>query len=247
MNLMRARRLVRTALLLLACSAGQNGEAVCVSNSSELSQALTNAETTATTIKLVQGTYDLHNSPWDGGALGNVKHIAVGSEVLGGYTANCAGRDIAVNNTVITDSSANPSDGIAADGDLVIEGLTFTRYFFLLMDRHFTGVANAKSGTVVQIRRNAFLNATLGGFGLVWGQGPDAGGTIRLVDNLLTGSAATCSLETDVRSGNPWVVWINNTVSAAAGTSGACFTNHSGLDGPDFNGDASLFAYNNIF
>jgi hypothetical protein len=255
MNLsMRSRLYSGAALGLLACSMTQNAAAICVANSSDLAQALHTAEGTALTIKLVQGTYDLHNSPWDGGALGTAKHIAAGSQVLGGYTtATCANRDIAVGNTVITDSGANPQDSIAADGDLVIEGLTFTSKsgFYLLMDRYIYGVANVKSGTVVQIRRNAFLNTNYGGFGISWGQGPDAGGTIRLVDNLIAGNGSSCSLFFDVPSGNPQVVWVNNTVAANTGigsdTSGACFTNHAGYDGPDYNGNATLFAYNNIF
>ena len=249
----RATRLARAGLLPLVWSVAQNAAAVCVANDSQLAQALTNAESTATTIKLVQGTYDLHNTPWQGGTTGNVALIAAGSQVLGGYTVNCASRDIAVGNTMITNSSANPQSGIVPAGDLVIEGLTFMAEdgFYLLIDRYITGVPNINPGPTIQIRRNAFLNAELGGFGLTWGQGTEAGGTIRLVDNLIAGNANSCSLRIDVTSGNPQVVWINNTIADNAGVnadpSGACFTNNSGVNGPDYHGNGSLFAYNNIF
>src|ERR1041385_2346174 len=96
------------AALLLATPA--LGDVVCVPQDMTLAAALGQARTQATTIKLVQGSYDLKNTVWHDGASGGdatvYTHFANGSQLLGGYTSACAGRAIAVGNTTITDSGA---------------------------------------------------------------------------------------------------------------------------------------------
>jgi hypothetical protein len=92
-------------------SAHAGASTYCVSTNAQLATALNNARFSATTIKIVQGHYDLVNTVWHRGAFANHVIIAGGSSLLGGYTENCADRDIAVNNTVMDDSNADATNG----------------------------------------------------------------------------------------------------------------------------------------
>ena len=95
---------------------------LCVSNTNELNGALSTAQFLPLTIKLVQGTYSLAGSVWHNANQASVV-VKAGSSLRGGYTANCADRDIAAENTVITDPT-DSHDGVDVGGDLTIEGLS---------------------------------------------------------------------------------------------------------------------------
>ena len=220
---------------------------VCVPQDMTFAAALNQAQTQPTTIKLVQGSYDLKNTIWhDGAAAPNAAdwtHFANGSELLGGYTSGCAARGIAVGNTTITDSGATSTtkDGVATDGDLTISGITFTLRNAL--DIFFTGAyGHMPTGTVL-ISRDAFIDATNGGLRVDW-YAFDAGGEIRVVDTLVANNTAlgsNCALDFTVEFGVPSIEVTNNTVvdNAGATASGACF--YAPSSNPVFN------VYNNIF
>src|SRR3982751_2650900 len=104
------------ALGAFAAQAG--GFPVCVSTNTELANALASAEFVPTTIKIVQGNYDIRNTPLHAGAY--TVSLQGGTELLGGYTAVCAARNIEVGNTVLDDSNSAHTDLDGADtlGDL---------------------------------------------------------------------------------------------------------------------------------
>src|SRR6185295_16161947 len=90
-------------LLSILCAApafAANFE-ICVGNDTDLKTALNQAQNISVTIKIARGTYDLKNTVWHDFAT-NLAVIRSGSQVLGGYSADCSSRIIAVGNTVIT-------------------------------------------------------------------------------------------------------------------------------------------------
>ena len=105
-------------------------ESVCVSNVTGLVAALASFDTqpdSTLTIRLVQGDYPIGNAL--GGELYN-QHSTVSLQVLGGYTAGCAGREIDPANTIIDGLDENQSGFgfiFNHDASALLEGLTFTR------------------------------------------------------------------------------------------------------------------------
>src|SRR5512143_4305106 len=82
-------------LLAIACPAWAANDEVCVANDSEFAQALANARYwPPTTIKLVQGTYHFAQTNWSISSKNSI--VVGGTKLLGGYSAQCAGRDIAL-------------------------------------------------------------------------------------------------------------------------------------------------------
>src|SRR4030095_8333026 len=144
---------------------------------------------------------------------------ADGTKVLGGYTANCAGRDIARGNTVLSDSSGIPT--IFIHGNLTLEGLTWHTWFWIdannIGDPDFgapPGTIALPPNTEVLIRRNAFIGTSVT---LDWGQDSDIGGTFRIVDTLFANpgsDSGTIEMEA-IAGGAPEMVLINNTVYGA--------------------------------
>ena len=85
----------------------------CVNSNSDLAVALTEAQFVPLTIKVVQGSYDLHSSVWSGFSYENAI-VQSGTQLLGGYTANCAGRNIAAATRFSTTAPARiPSSSTA--------------------------------------------------------------------------------------------------------------------------------------
>ncbi len=210
--------------------------AVCVSNSADLATALADARSAPMTIQLVQGYYNLRDSPWHNGAF-----ALGGTQLLGGYTPGCAKRDIALGNTVLYDNGTNTYDDfVFPTGDLTIEGTTWQITLNIIAATGDSDNAVAlPPGTNFTVRRNAFY---YGGLDVVWGQDEDIGGTIRIVNNVLTsaGGASDCNLDIDVTGGgSPSVQVINNTLVDTS-TVGACFDNGD-------SGGAAFELYNNIF
>ena len=215
---------------------------LCVANDAQLRNALLSAYLLPTTIKLVQGTYELGGTVWDDGSDPGI--TAHGTKVLGGYTANCAGRDIARGNTVLTDTSGHPD--IFIHGNLTLEGLTWHTWVFInannIGDPDFPpppGTIDLPPNTEVLVRRNTFVGASVG---LDWGQSSDIGGTFRVVDSLFIDQGSdSCSIEIDaIAGGAPEMVLINNTVYGTV-----CAYNHYD-DGWGY-GSVAVYAYNNIF
>lgn len=219
---------------------------VCVDSNAELAAALDVAQSDPMTIKVVQGTYALGATVWHEGSGTTV--VRAGTELLGGYTAGCAGRSVAVGNTVFNDpatTSMRP-DGALPYGDLTIEGITFALVPGLMISAK--GHAIAPNATLL-LRRNAFLNTSHNLLGVAWDQSGDAGGTVRIVNTVIAGNASggLCSMFVIVDRGAPEVRVINNTVYdnafGSSGGAGACLYNHY----PGGNGSANFKAYNNIF
>jgi hypothetical protein len=210
---------------------------VCVPFDMTLVAALNQAQTTATTIHLIQGTHDLANTVWHRGvAVGTV--VPSGSQLIGGYTAACATRNIAAGNTKLIDSVPSGFDtaGTLVKGDLTIEGITFE------LQNGLTLYAVDGPGGTIMLLRDAFLD-TPGNLAYVaWAQSSSVDGTISIVDSLYANNQYDgCFVNVAVYSGTPNVDFINNTVVDNSGNaSGACFGNY-GL------GSGSFRFYNNIF
>jgi len=215
---------------------------VCVPVDMTLGAALNQAQTSATTIHIVQGTYDLSGTVWHRGVFKGTE-IHQGSELVGGYTTNCAGRNIGAGNTKLIDSVASTDqDGAFVRGDVTIEGVTFALQngLFLVAQAPFT------AGGTILLSRDAFLNTAGNYAAIVWTQSLGVEGTIRIVDTLFASNQAddACFVEVVVTAGDPLVDFINNTVADNSGvnSAAACFTNHfHGV------GNASFRLYNNIF
>ena len=246
------RQLARLALLVLAIPAiapiapaafADNVE-LCVSNDAQLRTALVSAYLLPTTIKVVQGTYELGGSIWDNE--GDIGITSDGTKVLGGYTANCAGRDIERGNTVFDDTGGGVyfHPVVVIHGNLTLEGLTWHTDLSIeanhIGDEDFgppPGTIDLPPDTEVLIRRNAFIG---GGIDVDWGQDDDVGGTLRVVDSLLVEPGACVVGMFAFAGGTPDVELINNTIYGVT-----CAYNHYS-DGWGF-GQIVAYAYNNIF
>src|SRR5512135_2837732 len=107
---------------LLACAQGAWAQSVqCVSNDSEFTIAAALAQFAPVTIKLVQGTYHIDGTAFDGGS--HAVAAFQGLSLLVMYTANCASRQIDPANTVITRSGSNASFVADPVGDVTLEGI----------------------------------------------------------------------------------------------------------------------------
>jgi Right handed beta helix region len=218
---------------------------ICVANNADLKAALNQVQFTPVTIKIARGTYDLKNTVWHDFDT-SLAIIRSGSEVLGGYSADCSSRNIAAGNTVITDS-ALANDGAYPAGDLTVEGITFSltggRFEFIGGNPGFFQI---KPGSTVLLRRNAFLNG-VGDYitAVLWYSTDDSDGIIRVVDNLFAGNnAGNCVAFFQVARGNPKFELINNTMVGNSAIDGMCFFGANLGVGPV---NATFYAYNNIF
>src|SRR5215470_4025202 len=164
----RIRRIVSLAAFAwIACSAlpaRADGLPQCVSTDAQLANALATAQFVPVTIEIVQGNYDLRNTILHDGLF--TVSLQEGTELLGGYTSGCAGRDIAVGNTMLDDSNPTRRDNDGANllGDFTVEGLTWSvaPSFAAGVDDH-----SLPANTTVLIRRDAFLDMH-GPFSLSW-------------------------------------------------------------------------------
>lgn len=105
---------------------------VCVSSTAALRSALTTWQTTSgttpTTIKLVQGTYLYPNNDyWTQTYYGGSAPL----QLLGGYTAGCAGRSLVATNTVLDGQQQMSSNSIFelyGASSVLVEGMTFKSF-----------------------------------------------------------------------------------------------------------------------
>ncbi len=210
---------------------------VCVQNNTELTNALNAVHTTAKNILIVQGSYNLgSNMHYD---------TRPDTTIRGGYTANCASRNIAAGNTVL---AADGRTQLDIYGDLLLEGLTFQLQFGIDIYAYDSPGAAVplKPGTTLTIRRDVFQQSGSdldGTIAVHWYlEDSDSTGGANIVDSLFVenaASAGTCILNLDADHGSPQFQMINDTVYGNTGR-GACLINSNGADG-------SLVAHNNIF
>jgi len=260
MNAMRVfgyrKRTIETvwlvAWVLSACStfatvtARAGGIPQCVSTNTQLANALATAQFVPTTIKIVQGSYDFRNTILHSGVF--AVSLQAGTELLGGYSAGCAGRNIEVGNTVLDDSNPTDADYDGANllGDFTIEGLTWKAAprFAAGVDDH-----SLPANTMVLIRRDAFLDQGRMIQVSWWNDDDDPDGTIRIVDTLVAGNTGVdCSVSVNVIYGSPEVQLVHNTIVDNSGStgdgSGFCMYNNWNDAG---DGHGTLIATNNIF
>ncbi len=213
---------------------------VCVNTNAELALALDDAQGTATTIEVVQGTYDLKSSVWNNSGSQAAK-FHDGSSLLGGYTANCAGRNIDVDNTTLTNTSTNTAE-IVALGDATFEGITFKAPSGFGVLTH-----GNKSGSEILFRRDVVTGTSKSegeALFVEWNDDAAASGIVRLVDclvhdntDLSHGGFGAVTLYHF--GGSPKFELVNNTVVDNNGTM-------QGVAVETAN-DVDVYAYNNIF
>lgn len=217
------------AVLLFAVSPFASAAAVCVSTTAGLIAAINSypqlANGDTLTIKLQQGTYAI------GTALGaqnyNAYPNSVGLQLLGGYTAGCAGRVINPFNTVI-DGNNLPNSGLNLllefDASALIEGITFTRMqgrtdyerLGALTLRLDTGTG---SGAKYTVRRSRFV-ANSGPY-TVYLSGAEVVFVDNLIaDNTLVGAGATAFNGEFTHNADTAFVITNNTIANNAGGAG---------------------------
>jgi Right handed beta helix region len=238
------------AMLLPAARPAAAVNSLCVADDGSLATALDSVQSSATVIKLVQGTYHLDHTVWNSNVSGTtIARIRLGSSLLGGYTTNCSSRDIAVGNTMITDNSNALYDEASILGDVTIEGISFNLKHGLAVYANANRDPPIAAGSQLLIRRNVF-SGTLGSDALplivYWSEDTNLGGTIRLVNNLVHDNSSSdapsfnpAAVFIKVSEGNPKVELINNTVMNNGGTlAGVAIKNYVPV---------AVYAYNNIF
>ncbi len=219
---------------------------ICVTTNSELVSALKLARTSAVAIQLLQGTYDLKGTPWDGNstASGNDTFFG-GSSLSGGYlNATCSSQNIERDNTIIMDSSTTPDDQFQMLGDATIQGITFHLKDGLQITADGTSPQGLTAGAQLTLRRNVFTQTVGNGFSplfLFWDATNATGGTVRLVDNLVYENSSTSAdgaVQMFVLSGKPTFEAINNTIN----------NNGGAMEGLLLQVQAAVpvYAYNNI-
>ncbi|MGA9422555.1 MAG: right-handed parallel beta-helix repeat-containing protein [Rhodanobacteraceae bacterium] len=243
------------AALLLAATRAEAGGAleVCVANDSQFAAAALNATILPTTIKLVQGTYRFANTTFDffnpngcGGDPQCSRIFQNGLQLLGGYAANCASRQIDAGNTVIT-ADTQSDFHIETHGDVTVEGITFDGISGGVGIRWYDYYGDVQNAVNAIVRRNTVVgNSYVGGIALGWLPGGDQTLSARLVNNLVYGNAPAgdgfCTVELFADQGTDATFdLINNTIVDNANGAGDGVCLGSGADD-----GGSLLAYNNI-
>ena len=229
----RSMRAARAGGVMLALAMAIHGgpasavtPSICVTTNSELVSALKLARTSTVAIQLLQGTYDLKGTPWDGNstASGNDTFFG-GSSLSGGYlNATCTSQNIERDNTIILDSSTTPDDEFQMLGDATIQGITFHLKDGLQITADGTSTQGLTAGAQLTLRRNVFTQTVGNGFSPVfvfWDASNATGGTVRLVDNLVYENSSTSdngAVQMFVLSGKPTFEAINNTIDNNGGS-----------------------------
>jgi trimeric autotransporter adhesin len=221
-------------LLWMLATAPAYAATSCVSSLSDLKTALDLAQHAATTVEVVQGTYDLKTTVWGG----NSATLHDGSSVLGGYTGStCSGRNIDVNNTTFTDSDTT-SAAFQVLGDATIEGITFNLPYGVQVE------SGSDGGGELLFRRDVFTGTTKSpnaALYILWGPAPNA--VIRIVDTLIHDNSSTTADSAAVKiieeDGSPDVELVNNTIMDNGGQMYGVYVDE--FDSTD------VYAYNNIF
>lgn len=225
-------------LVFLAAGLGLHGSlhAVCVSNDVEFAVAVANSTIFRQTIELVQGTYHVDNTVFEADPQATFQNLVL----LGGYTDNCASRNIDATNTTITSSAGNSVLFAYMVGDVTIEGIRFTGFYdsgvILTWNDSFNSVDDSVN---VAIRRNNFAGPG-DGIWLQWQVDSSHSLSARLVNNLVHGyvdASGNCSIDLAADAGDDATfTLINNTVVNNTADTAVCMR-----------GGGTLSAYNNIF
>lgn len=212
----RRTRLTLALAALLPASAWAIQPELCIDNTNDFAAALIQAQTTPTTIKLVQGTYRLDLTSLDGA---NAFPVAAGTSILGGYTSNtCAARNIGAGNTLLNDNGSPQNFyEIAPRGDFLLEGLTFDLARKFVVDGF-----PAQTGATLTLRRSVVRsNIAANLFEIDWHGIPGTSGSVKVNDVLVHGGNTTgCGLALTSLSGTLDAVLLNDT--AMNGHSGIC-------------------------
>ena len=225
------------AMIATSCAAYAGNTEICVSDDLGFVNASIVAQISPVTIKLVQGTYNTNNTAFESDPQGTFQ----GFSLLGGYTANCASRQINAANTIITSNGGNAALFGYMVGDLTVEGITFVGQYdsglFLTWNDQFNSINNSVH---VTIRRSIFAGPGDGIY-LEWRVGNSHSLAARLVDNLVHdyaegGGACVLDFQTD-NDVDATFTLINNTVVDNFADQGAVCLRDGG----------TLSAYNNIF
>ncbi len=238
------------ALLMVGQAAYADATPVCVTSDAELVSALSLAQSTAVTIQLMQDTYHLNQTVWNAKLTPATRgKFRDGSSLLGGYTnVTCSGRNIGVNNTIVTDTTSVPDDAFNILGDATIEGITFKLANGLIIGADSTANNPLPNKSKLTVRRNVFTEST----GVMkqpleidWNEPVSVDGTVRFVDNLVHdnsgggGSANSAAIFVEVIGGKPTIELVNNTIVNNGGSLGGFgLLNLSNVP---------VFADNNIF
>ena len=214
------KRLFWFAIAALALLTGSAlAEIRCIATDEGLAIALHDAQMVPyLTIELVQNTYHLDGTVWHS-SHGN--EINYGASVLGGYTANCAGRNIEVGNTVFRDDSlaSGDRDGVGTFDHFLIEGITFE------VPMAFGAEVSSSFSPTMTIQRSAFI----GGGSLSFSTDDslnDPGGFLNAyVENtLIAGNdygGSGCAIDVVTLTGSIGISVINSTIVDNNG-SGVC-------------------------
>jgi len=202
-------------------SAVASAEVRCIASDEGLAIALHDAQIVPyLTIELVQNTYHLDNTVWHS-THGNETNQ--GTTLLGGYTSNCAGRSIAVGNTVLRDDSlaSGDTDGVTgALNLLLIEGITFE------VPTTFGSNVSYSFSPTLTIQRSAFVGGGMLTFSAADDLNDPGGSLTAYVENTLVAGNAYggfgCGIGGYALGGLIGIEVINSTIVDNAGSAGVC-------------------------
>jgi parallel beta-helix repeat protein len=216
----------------------------CVATNADLRDAIALSQTQAVTIKIVQGSYDMNTNKWGMGPEVPAILVHDGTSLRGGYTANCNGRDIAANNTVLKFTTFE----VTPAGDLTLEGLTwkwdghddgtghgsFMGWNFNKDDAHYA------ADPQFLIHRCVFDSALVT---IQWFTDVSTGGSLRIDDSLFfnANTQFQSALGIFTEQGAPDVTLVNDTITAF-NSAGVALLNHFG----GAHGSATYGVYNSI-
>ena len=222
----------------------------CVSSDSQFAVAAALAQVEPVAIELVHGTYHIDGTAFDVGS----HDVAAfqGLSLRGGYTADCASRQIDPANTVITRTGSSASFEADPIGDVTIEGIAFrgAGSGVQLLWGYYPS-DNVPDSVHAVIRRDIFAGGSSAddhGLALIWLPLGSQTLSARLVENLVhgngDGSGSACSgysshgalsLQTYLGADATFTLNNNTVVDNGAGC------------GVSVTPSANLIAYNNIF
>jgi hypothetical protein len=213
------------ALAMRANAALAGTPTICVTSNDELGSALQLAQSSAVSIQLMVGSYDLKSTIWNGGAVAaTTPKFFAGSSLIGGYlNAMCSSQNIERDNTVVTDSGTAPKDGFQILGDATIQGVTFHLPDGISISADSQSSAGLAASSQLALRRNVFTQTVGEGYpalSVFWNDTASSSGVIRVVNNLVyenSSTSTTGAVQLFVLGGKPTFEAINNTIDNNGG------------------------------
>jgi hypothetical protein len=234
------------ALAMHAKPALADTPSICVTSNDELGSALRLAQSSAVSIQLMVGAYDLKSTIWNGGgAASTPPKFFAGSSLTGGFlNATCTSQNIERDNTVITDSESDPKDGFQMLGNATIQGITFHLQDGISIIADSGSIAGLVPSSQLALRRNVFTQTVGNNYSAVslfWSDTAASNGVIRLVNNLVYENSSTIgtgAVQLFVLNGKPTFEAVNNTIDNNGGLmKGLVLQTQSAVP---------VYAYNNI-